>query len=110
MANQPNDPLDRLLKSAYPAVEVSQDFKLRLWRRLMDRPAAELWRVPVPAVAAALLVGIITGVWSFTREGGAGDPAVARAVARAERLDLFGNAPHDSLAGTVLRRIAEADA
>ena len=110
MDKQSQDPLDRLLRGAYPAVEVSQDFKLRLWRKLMDRPAAELWRVPVPAVAAAMLVGIVTGVWGFAREGGPGGPAVARVLARAERWDLFGNAPHDSLAGTVLRRIAEADA
>ena len=109
MADQPNDPLDKLLKSAYPAVEVSQDFKLRLWRKLMDRPSAELWKVPAPAVAAALLLGIVTGIWSFNGAGGAGDPAVARVVARAERLDLFGNAPHDSLAGTVLRQMEEAN-
>ncbi len=105
MANQPNDPLGRLLKGAYPAVEVSQDFKLRLWHKLMDRPAAELWKVPAPAVAAALLIGIVSGIWSFGKAGGTGDPAVARVVARAERLDLFGNAPHDSLAGAVLRRM-----
>ena len=104
MANQSNDPLGRLLKGAYPAVEVSQDFKLRLWRKLMDRPAADLWRVPAPAVAAALLLGIVSGVWSWNQNGVA-DPAVARVVARAERWDLFGNAPYDSLAGSVLRRM-----
>ena len=102
MANQPNDPLDKLLKSAYPAVEVSQDFRLRLWRKLMDRPAAELWKVPAPAVAAALLLGIVGGIWSW--QGNAKNPALAQ-LARAERLDLFGNAQHDSLAGTVLRRM-----
>ncbi len=104
MANQPQDPLDRLLKGAYPAVEVSQDFKLRLWRKLMDQPVEALWRVPVPAVAAALLLGIVGGLWSW-QAGGSPDPAVVRVVARAERLDLFGNAPHDSLAGAVLRRM-----
>ena len=104
MADRPKDPLERLLKGAYPAVEVSQDFKLRLWRKLMDRPAAELWKVPAPAVAAALLLGIVTGVWSWNRSGVV-DPAVAQVVARAERWDLFGNAPYDSLAGSVLREM-----
>jgi hypothetical protein len=104
MANQPKDPLDRLLKGAYPAVEVSQDFKLRLWRKLMDQPVEALWRVPAPAVAAALLIAIVSGIWSW-QAGGLPDPAVARVVARVERLDLFGNAPHDSLAGAVLRRM-----
>lgn len=104
MANQSKDLLDRLLKGAYPAVEVSQDFKLRLWRKLMARPVAELWKVPASAVAAALLVGIVGGIWSW-QAGGSSDPAVARVLARAERLDLFGNAPHDSLAGAVLRRM-----
>lgn len=102
MANSSQDPLDRLLKGAYPAVEVSQDFKLQLWRKLMDRPAAELWKVPAPAVAAALALGIAGGFWNWQRSG-LQDPAVARVVAQAERLDLFGNAPHDSLAGAVLR-------
>ena len=104
MDNQSNDPLDKLLRSAYPAVEVSQDFRLRLWRKLMARPVAELWRVPVPAVAVVLLLGIVTGIWSWNHNG-VGDPAVARVVARAERWDLFGNAPYDSLAGSVLRRM-----
>ena len=109
MDKQSQDPLDRLLRGAYPAVEVSQDFKLRLWRRLMKQPAAELWRVPVPAVAAALLLGIVTGIWSWNRDGVA-DPAVARVVARADRWDLFGNAPYDSLAGSVLKRMGGAQA
>lgn len=107
MANQSRDPLDRLLKGAYPAVEVSQDFRLRLWRKLIVRPAAELWKVPAPAVAAALLIGIVGGIWSW-QGNRAADP-VARVIARAERLDLFGNAPHDSLAGTVLRRMEGAN-
>ena len=107
MANQSNDPLDKLLKGAYPVVEVSQDFKLRLWRKLMDQPVAALWRVPMPAMAAALLVGIIGGVWTW--RGDAKNPALAQ-LARAERLDLFGNAPYDSLAGTVLRQMEGANA
>ncbi len=103
------DPLDRLLHDAYPAVEVSPDFTLRLWRKLMARPASEFWKVPVPALAAALLVGIVGGVWTW-RTGGGQDPAVARVLARSERLDLFGNAPYDSLSGVVLRKMEGADA
>lgn len=105
MTNSAKDPLDKLLKGAYPAVEVSQDFKLRLWRKLMDQPVEALWKVPAPAVAAALLLGIVSGVWTW--QGDAKNPALTR-VARAERLDLFGNAPHDSLAGTVLRQMEGA--
>lgn len=97
------DPMDTLLRNAYPQVEVSSDFQLRLWRKLMGRPAAELWKVPAPALAAALLVGIAGGIWSWNRTGPV-HPAAQR-VAQAERLDLFGNAPHDSLAGTVLRKM-----
>ncbi|MDO8730762.1 MAG: hypothetical protein Q7J69_06245 [Candidatus Omnitrophota bacterium] len=102
MANSPQDSLDKLLKGAYPAVEVSQDFKLRLWRKLMDQPVEALWKVPAPAVAAALLLGIVGGIWTW--QGDAKNPALVQ-VARAERLDLFGNAPHDSLTGAVLRRM-----
>ena len=104
MDKQSGDPMDNLLRDAYPAVEVSPDFTLRMWRKLMDRPVAELWKVPVPAVAAALLLGIVSGIWSWNRNG-VEDAAVARVVARAQRWDLFGNAPHDSLAGSVLRRM-----
>ncbi len=106
MSNSPQDPLDKLLRGAYPAVEVSQDFKLRLWRKLMDQPAAALWRVPMPAVAAALLLGIVGGIWTW--QGDAKNPALMQ-VARVERLDLFGNAPHDSLAGAVLRQMEGAN-
>ena len=105
MANQPND-LDKLLKGAYPAVEVSQDFRLRLWRKLIDQPAEALWKVPVPAVAAALLVGIVGGVWTW--QGGVGNPGLAQ-VARADRWDLFAEAPRDSLAGAVLKKMGGAN-
>ena len=109
MDKSSNDPLDKLLRGAYPAVEVSADFKLKLWRRLINQPVTALWRVPAQAVARALAIGVIGGVWSFNRVGPQ-DPVVARVMAREERLDLFGNAPHDSLAGTVLRRMARASA
>ena len=109
MSTSAKDPLDRLLRHAYPAVEVSQDFTLRLWRKLMNQPAEALWKVPVPGLALALLLGITGGLWTWQRSGGQ-DPAVARVLARSERWDLFGNAPYDSLAGAVLKRMGGADA
>ncbi len=96
----PDEKLDRLLQQAYPTVEVSPDFTLRLWRRLMQQPLFPIWRVPVPAAAVAMAAGIAAAVW-----GWGGWQAQARApwtVASLERMDLFGNAPYDSVAGSVL--------
>ena len=109
MSTSSKDPLDRLLRDAYPAVEVSQDFRLQLWRKLMNQPVEALWKVPVPALTLALLLGITAGIWSWQRIGGQ-DPGMARVLARSERWDLFGNAPYDSLAGAVLKRMGGADA
>ena len=94
MASLPDKELDRLLRGAYPAVEVSSDFTLRLWRRLMKAPFPAWWRVPVPAVTAAVSLGVVAGLWTVFSSG----PAISM-----ERLDLFGNAAHDTLAGSVLR-------
>ena len=92
MSPMSDDELNRLLKQAYPAVEVSPDFTLRLWRKLM-KGTPPWWRVPVPALALAAVLGIVTGLMS----------ASARTTPSSlERLDLFGNAPHDSVAGSVL--------
>ena len=98
--------LKQLLREAYPAVELSPDFTLRLWRKLMKEPLPTFWRVPAGALAAALALGVGAGLWSWSegRVGAAGTP-VASVVASAERLDLFGNAPFDSLAGAYLRRM-----
>ena len=88
-----HDPLDRLLKEAYPAMEVSPDFTLRLWRKLTGRPPASLWKVPVPALGLAAALGVAAGLWtSFV-------PSAADASLQ---WDLFGNAPHESMAGSVL--------
>lgn len=84
--------LDRLLREAYPRVEVSSDFTLRLWRRLMNQIPAG-WGVPVSLVAVFALLGILAGIGSvFGTSSGTS----------LQQLDLFGNAPHDSLAGAVL--------
>ena len=106
MSLDSNDRLNGLLRSAYPGTEVSGDFRVQLWRKLMQRPVTPLWKVPAPALAAALLLGVIGGIWSGLQPQ---DPSV-RVIARLERWDLFGNAPHDSLAGTVLRQMRRADA
>lgn len=94
MARLSGGELDRLLREVYPTVEVSPDFTLRLWRKLMKEPFPSWWRVPVPAMAAAVFLGVAVGLWTTLASG----PAIP-----VERLDLFGNAPHDTVAGSVLR-------
>ncbi len=96
----PDEKLDRLLQQAYPTVEVSPDFTLRLWRRLMQQPLFPIWRVPVPAAAVAMAAGIATAVWGWG--GWQGVAPVPGQVASLERMDLFGNAPYDTIAGSVL--------
>ena len=87
--------LDRLLGEAFPEVGVSRDFTLQMWRRLIQpRP---MWKLPVPVAAAAAVLGIVTGMWTWTGFG-QGWPVLPR-----ERIDLFGNAPVDSVAGNYLR-------
>ena len=88
--------LDWLLKEAYAPVEVSSDFTLRLWRRLIQRPPAELWKTAVPALALAALFGIGLGLRA---QGLVGAAALREPV----RWDLYGNAPQDTLAGSALR-------
>ena len=100
MNNKPLDDrkLDQMLKNAYPVVEVSPDFTLQLWRRLIapERPA---WLIPAPVLEAAAALGILLALWSWPNM-----PA-----RRVERMDLFGNAPVDSMAGTYLH-LTEAGA
>jgi len=97
--------LRRLLKEAYPSVEVSPDFTLQLWKRLMKQPGLPPWMLPAPAYAMAAVVGVVMGIWAWTQ--GAGSPfpdrSRASALAQVERWDLFGNAPFDSVAGSYLR-------
>lgn len=92
MTPMSDNDLNRLLRQVYPAVEVSPDFTLRLWKKLM-KGTPPWWRVPAPALAIAAAVGILAGWVSVS--------ATAQTVSL-ERLDLFGNAPHDSMAGSVL--------
>lgn len=92
MADLSDNELNRLLKQSYSAVEISPDFTLRLWRKLM-KGTPPWWKVPVPALAFAAVFGIVAGLASAS---------AAAERTSLERLDLFGNAPHDSLAGSVL--------
>ena len=85
--------LDRLLRGAYPTVSVSPDFTLRLWKRLMGSATRPPWMIPVPAAAFALALGIFLGLWTSTGPGGS----------LSGRLDLFGNAPYDSISGSYLK-------
>ena len=108
MDHLPNHKLDQLLRDAFPTMEVSSDFTLQLWRRLMKEPLPTYWRIPTAAAAAAALFGIAVGFWSWGKVYSveAGLPSEARsAVARVERLDLFGNAPYGTVAGAVLRQM-----
>lgn len=92
MASLSDNELNRLLKQVYPAVEISPDFTLRLWRKLM-KGTPPWWKVPAPVLAAAAVVGLVMGLVSASVRAGA---------VSLERMDLFGNAPHDSVAGSVL--------
>ena len=96
MSEKSEDRLNRLLKEAYPAVEVSPDFTLRLWRRLMERPLPSFWRVPVPVLSLATALGMVAGLWTW------GNLPETQATFQVARWDLFGNAPVDSLAGSFL--------
>lgn len=97
--------LDRLLREAHPAVEVSNDFTLRLWRKLLHQPAEALWKkVPVPAFALTAAVAVLAGLWTWNGVADIqGELRLARALGRETRWDLFGNAPADTLAGSVLK-------
>ena len=96
MGELSEDKLKQLLREAYPAVELSPDFTLRLWRKLMKQPLPTYWRVPAGALVAALALGIGAGLWSWSDRP---------LFSSAERLDLFGNAPFDSVAGAYLHQM-----
>ena len=102
MSNQ-NDKLGRLLRDAFPSVEVSPDFTLKLWRGLMKQPAHPPWMMPAPVYAIAAAVGIFAGLWNWNQSALlSGRFSEPRQLAQVVRTDLFGNAPYDSLAGSYL--------
>ena len=101
MERPSDEKLDRLLRQAYPPVEVSPDFTLRLWRKLMKGAGRPPWMVPVPVAGLAVAVGLLAGLWSWSHGFPEGDRSVA-VLRQVDRLDLFGNAPLDSVAGGYL--------
>lgn len=103
MEFESEDKVDRLLKQAYPTQEVSPDFTLRLWRRLMKQPVRPPWMLPAPVYAMAAAIGIVAGIgtWVGFPQSQA-DFTLRTTLARQDRWDLFGNAPFDSVAGSVL--------
>ena len=107
MRDQSDDKLDRLLRGAFPTVEVSPDFTLRLWHRLM-KTGRPTWMLPVPVLGLAAAVGVVTGVWTWNQVLPSGtDRTLLTNLRQVDRLDLFGNAPVDSVAGNVLRLMEE---
>lgn len=107
MDNRSDEKLNRLLKEAYPKVPVSADFKLNLWHRLMKSPASSPWILPVPVYSLAAAVGLFFGIW--TGLGAirfASDPR-SPYLRQTARLDLFGNAPVDTVAGSFLHLVKE---
>lgn len=107
MDNRSDEKLNRLLKEAYPTVPVSPDFTLNLWHKLMKSPTPSPWIFPVPVYSVAAAVGILFGVWTGLRlSGPMADPRTAY-LRQTARLDLFGNAPVDSVAGSFIHLIKE---
>ena len=64
------------------------------------KPTRPIWAIPAPVAGLAAGIGIIAGIWGWSQ----GFPLRAQysELQRVERMDLFGNAPLDSLAGSYL--------
>ena len=103
MGTGSDEKLDRLLRDSYPPAEVSPDFTFRLWKRLMSEPLHAPWFLPVPVLGLAAAVGIVAGLWTWQMAGGPAQQVSGLAFLRqTTRLDFFGNAPFDSVAGGYL--------
>lgn len=100
MDNQSDEKLNHLLKEAYPTVPVSADFTLNLWHKLMKSPVRSQWILPVPIYSMAAAVGIFLGTWTALTFS---SPLLRQTA----RLDLFGNAPVDTVSGSLLTLIKE---
>ena len=108
MVDRSNEKLDRLLREAFPIVAVSPDFTLRLWRRLMKQPSRPGWLVPLPMAGLAAAMGVFAGIFLWGHWNFGQDPTVVAVLRQQDRLDLFGNAPFDTLAGAYLTVSKEA--
>lgn len=104
MDNPSDQKLNRLLKEAFPTVPVSPDFTLNLWHKLMKSPIYSPWILPVPVYSMAAAVGILFGIWTGLQVS---VDARTLSLRQTARLDLFGNAPVDSVAGSLLTLIKE---
>ena len=102
MSAGPDEKLDRLLREAFPAVEVSPDFTLRLWRGLMKSPVRPPWMPPIPVLELAAVSGVLAGIWTSATLL---HPALG--FSQPARLDLYGNAPMDTVAGSYLNLMRE---
>ena len=102
MGNRSDEKLRRLLKEAYPKAEVSPDFTFQLWKRLMNEPIQAFWVLPVPALGLAAALGIVVGLWTWQTTGVSTQQQWPSQIRQVTRLDLFGNAPFDSVAGSYL--------
>lgn len=100
MSQPSDDQLDQLLKGAFPLVEPSADFTLNLWRKLIQVRVGLGFRFPTPVYAMAACIGILAGIWTGMSINPLGiDPI--------HRLDLFGNAPMDTMAGSYLTLVEQ---
>ena len=99
--------LNELLQEACAPIPVSADFRRQLWSRLM-KPAEvvsiSFWS---GALAAAVFLGVFMGTVQGTLPAARAEVAYQEVLVRHERWDLFADAPHDSLAGSVVRLIAK---
>lgn len=95
--------LDQLLREACGPVPVSADFRRQLWGRLMKPAEVVSISVWSGALAAAVFLGVFTGTLQSALPAARADGAVQSVLTRHERWDLFADAPHDTLAGSVIR-------
>ena len=100
--------LNKIVREAYPRLEVSSDLRLRLWNRLENHPKHSLWWIPLPVTGGAVLAGLLAGLMLWGQINPMQTLAFqGRMFSQVERLDLFGNAPVGSLAGSYLRILQE---
>ncbi len=110
MKNEKSDqPLDQLLRDACAPVPVSADFRRQLWGRLIKPAEVVSISVWSGALAAAVFLGVFIGTVQTALPVARADAAVQSVLTRHERWDLFADAPHDTLAGSVIRLSAKGE-
>ncbi len=110
MKNEKSDAsLDQLLREACGPVPVSADFRRQLWGRLMKPAEVVSISVWSGALAAAAVLGFMTGPLHSALPAARAAEGYQSVLSRHERGDLFADAPHDSLAGLVIRLSAKGE-